>query len=132
MKGITPVVAIILLLLITISLVGFAFIYFTRITETAATNTENQLENIMRQQQIVATIDNQFNNTVYIRNMGSATFALGNVTVYVNNSIVTCSWNPGIITPGAVSVCTLPNGCGAGGNIKITSPGGQDYTDCTT
>ena len=44
MKGITPVVAIILLLLITISMVGFAFVWFTRIGELTTQQTQTQLQ----------------------------------------------------------------------------------------
>jgi flagellin-like protein len=134
MKGITPVIAIILLLLITISLVGFAFIYFTRVTEVATQKTQEQLEHVISSQQMVVVIDNYAGTSLSVRNRGTATFGTGNVSIYKNNVLTTCpgtGWNPAMLGPGQVSVCTFSAACVEGDVIRVTTPGGQDSEECT-
>ena len=132
MKGITAVISIILLLLITISLVGFAFIYFTRVTEIASQRTQEQLEHVISAQQMVVVIDNIAGNTLVIRNRGSISFGLGNVSVYANNTLASCTWSPASIAPSGVATCTMNPACGIGGTVRVTSPGGEDAEDCTS
>ncbi len=88
MKGITPVIAIILLLLITISIVGFAMIFFSRTAETAANQTETELA---QQTQLMATsfqIDSTGIGSVYIRNRGTENIPAGFVNVYLDGKKV--------------------------------------------
>ncbi len=139
MKGITPVIAIILLLLITISLVGFAFIYFTRVTEIAAARTQEQLENVINAQQMVVVIDNVVvtapaSTTLTIRNVGAQNFdANAKVSVYIDNVLVpagSCTWSPADIAAGGVSSCAIAGTDCTGKVVRVTSPGGQDSQDC--
>ncbi len=64
-KGITPVIATILLLLITISMVGFAFVFFQRTTQTAARSGEEQLNQTTGQITTLFSIDGVDKNMVY-------------------------------------------------------------------
>lgn len=127
MKGITPVIAIILLLLITISMVGFAFVWFSRMTVGITNQTGEQI-----QQQIAAaskkvSIDSVTTANIWIRNIGTATIPIGEIGVYVNGAKVTCTWS-GSISPGSVSACGV--GCSAGGTVRATAPGNYDERGC--
>jgi flagellin-like protein len=127
MKGITPVIAIILLLLITISMVGFAFVWFSRMAVGITNQTEEQI-----QQQIAAAakkvaIDSVTAGNIWVRNIGAASIPVGEISVYVNNAKVTCTWT-GSIAPGAVSACGV--GCAAGGKARATAPGNYDERGC--
>ncbi len=71
MKGITPIVATILLLLITISMVGFSFVFVQRTAQTSTQAGETQLNQTISQIGTAFSIENVNNNKVYIRNRGT-------------------------------------------------------------
>ncbi len=135
MKGITPVIAVILLLLITVSMAGFAFVFLQRSLETTTSSTEESLNAQLNQQRQKVAIDNAVSGAVYVRHIGTITMTdMNKVTVYVNNVKATCtgewttktSW-----APGEIVTCTLASlVCNGNTTIKITSPGGQDSTSC--
>ncbi len=121
MKGISEVVAVILLLLITISVIGFAFAFFQRIQTTAQQSGQQQL------QQQTSAIGTSFNiesvdkNQVVIRNTG--TQPLANLNFYVNNQLVNYSGTT--VQPGSTGVyyindAQLPS---SPVDVKVTSLG---------
>ncbi len=139
MKGITPIVAIILLLLITISLAGVAFLWFTRMGETASQAGSSQLNKTTGLMMIRIRIDNiepsplrgeggvggggpllpesQPGNAITIRNMGSRDISSSEMGFYVDNEIKGCDGdsNPGNgvtsfnIAPSEIRTCYLCN-----------------------
>src|SRR3989344_7559884 len=89
MKGITPVIAIILLLLITISMVGFAFVWFQRVAQTATDSADNALDTQLSQQNQKVRIDSTSGTTIYLRSTGSQSLPASSVALYVNGTLVT-------------------------------------------
>jgi flagellin-like protein len=86
MRGVSEVIAIILILMITISLAGLAYMFMSTTmsdTTTAASSTVSSTTNTMLKSFRVESIHD---NTVYIRNTGTAD--LYNVSVYVNDTPV--------------------------------------------
>jgi flagellin-like protein len=134
MKGITPVIAVILLLLITVSMAGFAFVFLQRSLETTTTSTEQSLQEQMNQQRQKVIIDNFVAGTVYIRQTGTVTIDdIGKIAVYVNGVRVTCGggeWTSPF-TPGSIKACNSASiVCNGNTTIKAVSPGGQDSATC--
>ncbi len=82
-KGISAVIAVILLLLITIAIVGFAFTFFQRTTQTTTQSGEQQLQQQISQVGSQLSIDGVDKNQVYIRNLG--TMPLTGLSFYVNS-----------------------------------------------
>ncbi len=157
MKGITPVIAIILLLLITISMVGFAFVWFTRVSELATQQTQEQLQkDLERQSQkiridvISPGVDASNPMKVVIRNTGSAAIPLKSIVGFKNDVNVDCmtastddpadtkfSTAADIVKLNIGSLITCKDGRGAtaekcttGNKIKITAPGNSDIVAC--
>ncbi|MBI3190924.1 hypothetical protein HYZ41_04455 [archaeon] len=134
MKGITPVIAVILLLLITLSMTGFAFIFFTRIASTASNATESTLRSDLDRQAKKITIDNvdATNAIVYVRNIGQQIIKAAELSVYVNNAKGTCTGTVfGDVGPGQTTSCDFSAGtCASGSVIKVTAPGNFDELDC--
>jgi len=85
MKGITPVIAVILLLMITISLVGFAFIWFSGLTKSITNQTSEHLEQQMRAMTSDFRIENVAGDKVYIRNIGTSEINKEGIGIYANN-----------------------------------------------
>jgi len=129
MKGITPVIAVILLLLITISLVGFAFIFFTRITETTSEQIDTQLEQQLLTQQQRVSIEAINRTHIFVRSTGTASIPGTSLVVFVNNSLRNCVFTT-TIAPGGVASCNLTFLCGNEDTIRVTAPGGSDSRDC--
>ena len=131
MKGITPIIAIVLLLMITISMAGFAFIWFQRIGSTALNATQ---AGVTAQQQAAGkliAIDNvdTENGKISIRNIGSYTIQNTELSVYKDGSAISCSWDKDSVAPGGIITCTNTtiSGCTT---IKVTAPGNQDQVSC--
>ena len=93
-KGLTPVVAIILLLLITISITGAAFLFFSRVTETSAQAGEEQLQEQASQSGELPRIEAVDKNIVYVRNIGSS--PLRNPAFYVAGTKVDAAGPPSL------------------------------------
>ncbi len=136
MKGITPVVAVILLLLITISIVGFAFGFFQRLLGTAGTGVENQTQAVIGRVAQTISIDNvdAVGNKVTVRNTGTANIATGTeLTVFVGGTkIDTCNWGgDATVEPKTTSTCTWTGTpCSAGTTLKVVAPGNEDSRKC--
>jgi|SRR3989338_581801 len=130
MKGIEAIIAVILLLLITIAVVGFAFIFFSRITSSAGAAAENQTAAQTAQFSKRVSVDN-FNATlVAIRNSGSAAVGPSEIQIYVNGAPRTCTPALTVITPGSVQVCNFVPACNPGSTLRLTAPGSSIDTNC--
>src|SRR3989304_6730088 len=129
MKGITPIVAVILLMLITISMVGFAFVWFSRISTISTEKIENQTEKLLTVKTV--RIENALGTAVDIRNTGDAQITSADLAAFVNNVRVTISsCNPSPVPVNSLSTCTLASACSTGATLRISSPGGADTTTC--
>jgi len=136
MKGITPVIAIILLLLITISMVGFAFVWFSRVTSSAGAQIENSTLSQLRTQGQRISIENinPSGATVTVRNSGTVSIDQTELALYINNGIFpTCigGWTPTSMAPGGRMTCDFnASACTSGYTVKVVAPGGQDVSTC--
>ncbi len=132
MKGITPVIAIILLLLITISMVGFAFIWFQRVAQTATSASDTALQAQLNQQAQTARIDSASGTNVTIRNTGSQSMAAGSVAIFVNGTSTTSGNCPTVaLASGAINTCaSTVQVCSGTSIVKITAPGNSDQIIC--
>ncbi len=133
MKGITPIIAIILLLLITVSMAGFAFVFLQRTLEQTTTSTETGLQNQLDQQGQTFAIDNidDVGNMIAIRHTGSTASDTSKISVYIDDVLQSCTWNtPGAWVPGGgPRTCTVA-AFACPKDVRITSPGNTDSTSC--
>lgn len=130
-KGISPVIAVVLLLMITISLVAFAYVWFTRLTGGALNQTVSEQEALKQQQGKRIVIDGVSGNAITLRNVGTYPVAITELSAFVNGVVTTI--NCGVINtinPGQVVTCTLGASCSAGGKVRVVSPGLTDEFTC--
>lgn len=106
MKGVSSVIAAILILLITIAIAAFAFAFFTRIIQLPASTAEQQLAGEKQQISSSFRIDNVNENQVFVRNTGTTQAA--NFAFFVNNVLVNAS-GPAFLAPGQTAVFSLDN-----------------------
>ncbi len=130
MKGITPVISVILLLLVAIAIVGFAFGFFQRVLGTASSGTEEQLKTSVSQLSQGIWIENAKGTAVTVRNLGSQSVNSNNFAVFVNGGSVSAPCSPATVSPGSVTVCTLAAGCTAGQEVKVSGPSNTATTTC--
>ncbi len=122
-KGITPVVSVILLLLITISIVGFSLIFFQRTAQGAGEEAQTQLQQQLASASESFEIVNIDKNKVYVKNTGTAN--LQNLKFYVDGSAVQNA-TPISIAPNRVGEIILNNSQLAqvpGDRLRVTSVG---------
>ncbi len=139
MKGITPVISVILLLLVTIAIVGFATGFFQRILGAAGTSADEQLSATATQLgqtikidiakgglQIGGVAGAPLDSQIAIRSTGPKSVPLKSIAVFVANNLVTCNgWTSGELAPGGTSVCTVNDNDCTGKEVKASAPGGN-------
>ena len=124
MKGITPVISVILLLLVTIAIVGLASGFFQRIFGLAGTGIDQQLNASTAQFGQTVKIDGAAGTSVVLRHTGSKTIDLSSVRVFLDNAPATCTWSSATLAPGGTVICTLESAC-TGKTVKASAPGGD-------
>jgi flagellin-like protein len=142
MKGITPVVATILLLLITIAVVGFAFGYFSTIMTSTGETAQEQAEATTGRLSKTISIDNVNNATgvanviaVTVRNAGTAAILTTEVSFYVDN-VVASSVSWGAVTSIAAGSIATANVTSTGGcklstsKVKAAGPANDITKSC--
>jgi flagellin-like protein len=128
-KGLTPVIGIVLLLLIVISITGFAFFFFGRTLESTQESTEQQL--VQKTSQIGQSfrLEGVFGNSVSIRNTGTGDLSMSSLAFFVNNELINAT-GPSVLTSNKVGTYYL-NGSKLAmlpdpAPLKITT-GGKSY-----
>ncbi|MEM7826785.1 MAG: archaellin/type IV pilin N-terminal domain-containing protein [Candidatus Aenigmatarchaeota archaeon] len=129
-KGISPIIAIVLLLMITISMVGFAYVWFTRITGSAFNQSRTEQENIQKQQGQRVIIDNILGNQLTLRHVGTYPVTKDELGVFINGVATSITSGCDTINPGEYKTCTLATSCTSGSRIRVTSPGMTDEQYC--
>ncbi len=136
MKGITPVVATILLLLITIAVVGFAFGYFSTIMTTVGTETQKQAQQTTERLSKAVRIDSAggtLGTSLYVSNIGTSDINTTNeLSVYVAGTLdSTCTghWQNAVLNPTKLTNCTLAASC-VGKMVKVVAPAGPTEYSC--
>lgn len=131
MKGISAVIATILLLLIVIAIVGFAFGFFQRIFITTTTTTEEQVGTTIGQLQQIVRLENAAGTTLTLRNSGTASLNISIISVYVGSIPSACSFGTVTSIPvGTVANCNLTAAC-TGAKVRVTTAGSEDSRTCT-
>ena len=127
-KGITPVIALILLLVITIVIVGFSFTIFQGIVSSGGSAVENAQEETTSRLGQVATIESVSGNTIYIRNRGSGAIDPSTLALYAGSTLVPVTGGANI-PPGEIGGVTVDFGSLSGTyTIKVTTAGGSIST----
>lgn len=129
-KGVTPVVAVILLLLITVAIVGFAFTFLQRTVTTAAERGQNQTGELGAAVGESFRIENAAGSSVVVRNTGIAALNTASLSVYINNVARTCTWSPASIAVNSVGTCTLASACSAGDSVRVVGASYEDRVTC--
>ena len=142
MKGITPVIAIILLLLITISVIGFATGFFQTLVMTtgegataAANATTQQLGKVVK---LENAVDDGTDTIITVRAIGYANVPVNEIGIFIAGNPEACAtWldpaaNPITeIATSTLGVCTVSGTlCAEGTAVKVTSPGGEYTGTC--
>jgi len=137
MKGITPVIAVILLIMITISMVGFLFVWFSGYMPLILNQTESQLTEQQRQMQMGVNFIDAYEDSVTgnifvsLRNSGTVTIRANELVIVVRNATTTVGTYtyPSAIAP-AGTVLNQDTGisCEPAGNVEVKAdiPGTND------
>jgi hypothetical protein len=142
MRGVSAIIVTILLLMISVSLASFGYIFFTRtfssVADTGSETVEQVTTSMLANMKIDSvTTDNRY---VYVRNTGS--IDLGQFAVYVNDVVDSgASSYPATISPSEIATITLSQDLNDGDVVKVSSdhgaiaivsvPGGSSGTTCS-
>jgi len=146
-KGITPVIATILLLLMTVAAAGTAYFWMvsvqSKIQTGVSTGIEQQLTQAQYQVKLAGVVCNNMTYKITIMNVGPNDIPSGNATLVVTNgttgaTIAVVTNTSSLIARNSVqlivfnlSTATLP-GAGNVTGVKITLPGGAEASDSCT
>lgn len=139
MKGITPIIAIMLLMMVTIAMIGFAYFWFTKIMDRAKNNTEEMMKGENEKYQKTIAIDSLSpqggDSYIYIRNTGTGIVYPSELSFYVAGAMHTCVFTDPLIqtngiVPGVVAPCKITGTNCSGLDVKVTGPGNTDDLNC--
>jgi hypothetical protein len=119
MKGISAIIVTILLLMISVSMASFGYIFFTQMmSETTQSGTE-AVEQVSISLLAGMKIDSVSTNKVYVRNTGKVD--LSQFAVFVNDNIDNGAVaNPATLVPGSITTITLSSNLNANDVVKVT------------
>lgn len=133
MKGISPIIATILILLITVAIVGIAYTFFIRTTQTTTVAVDTSTQTLVANSMVQLSMDSISSNGIFIRNSGTAAEPAGDVAVYINGRPVNVTTPQ--VDPGATAQIIFPStftiADGGSNNLKITD-GLNTITDTIT
>lgn len=128
-KGITPVVAVILLLLITVAIVGFAFGFFQRAFTTSSQQAQRETERLTESVGASFRIENAKDTLITLRNTGTGPLNTALLSVYVADVMKACTWSAGNITVSGIGTCTLSSAC-TGSQVRVVGLSAEDAAAC--
>lgn len=136
MKGISAIISIILLVMISVSLAGMAWLWFYGITNTlsqsatSATETATTKMGMQGRIEVARFYPNTWVNTT-IRNTGTVDIDLSKLGIFIDGiQSTTYAPNTGTISPGATATINVTNTTAActDKTLKITFPNNlEDY-----
>jgi flagellin-like protein len=127
-KGISPVIATILLLLITVAIVGIGFTFFSRMQQTTQESVEKETQQKTAAMSFTFLIDSISQNIVYIRNTGAR--SITDLSFYADGAPVGYT-GPAALEPGSVGTYTLNPAqfnAFAGQNVDLTTVGSSGFS----
>ncbi len=141
MKGITPVIAVILLIMITISMVGFLFVWFSGFVPSILSQTEEHMTEQQRQMQmgvgfIAAYSDTDGTLNVSVRNTGTVEIKANELIIIVTSSgafVGTDTYSSPILAGEIAPVWDTNIACSGDVEVKADIPGANDdlvYITC--
>jgi hypothetical protein len=127
MRGISAIIVMILLVLISVSLVGLFFVFssglLTGTTRTTQKIANNTVSNMLGQMSVV----DMAGNTVYVRNMGLTD--LSNFSVSVNGASANFNVTPSVIKQGQLGTIKIYSFINEGDDIRINTAQGGFSSD---
>ena len=107
-KGITPVISVVMLLLITVAVIGIAFTWFMSTTKDITDDAENSTKTIIARFRGNFQIEGMNENNVYIRNAGNEVLHIEALSVFVtNNKVPLNEMEMDPIQPGKTGTLTI-------------------------
>jgi len=138
MKGVSAIIAIILLVMISVSLAGLAWVWFFSVSNTLkntaanATNTATSIVSMEARIEAARFYPTKWVNASF-RNIGTVNISLAKLGVFIDGVLSTYSPNTGMLSPGNVETINITNTTQACGKVlKITFENGfEDYRTVT-
>ena len=126
MKGITPVIAIVLLLMITIALIGFAYVWFNRMALGLTGNIEQQTNRTttqMGEKILITSCVSGDKGKIYIKNVGTSNLDQSKIDVYVDGALRGACNTSGSLAPQSTAQC-VDTDIPSNAKVKLVTGGG--------
>jgi flagellin-like protein len=126
MKGVSEVIAIILILMITISLAGLAYMFMSTTMSDVTSSAGSTVDTTTSSMLTSFTIESMSSNVLYVRNTGQTT--LSSLKVYVNDLEIASNITQASPAPGNVTPIALVGYIKQGDVVKVSSQSGVSAT----
>jgi len=127
MRGISAIIAVILLLMISIAITGFAYFFFSSTVKTAANETSAQLEQTTSAFGENFVIESVSGYQVVIRNRGRNPLINTSISFYLNSKKIDVISDPASVNANAIGIFLLNDtqisSAGSSGTLKVSSLG---------
>jgi archaellum component FlaF (FlaF/FlaG flagellin family) len=130
MKGIAPIMAIIMLLGITVAFIFFAWVWFQNVASVASDAGEGVQEIAGKSIMIQAVDYSTANTAITVLNNGTQDIQPGELNIFIRNVVSECNPRLGILSAGGTATCIVRSNNCAGGWVKVVAPGNEAEYYC--
>ena len=139
-KGVSAVIAIVLILMITVALAAMAYVFFTSVFTQISKGASESVSNVGTAVGTQLIIENVAGSgwpgwaNITIRNVGTVNINLTKLSFYVDNTLMTdVHGNEGILSPGNYTEIDIETGSNSipepcGKTLKVTTETGFETT----
>lgn len=106
-KGITAVVAIVLLLMMTVGAAGMAYVFMSGLQQKTQESASGGIESLTESTSSCISVDSVYGNKVYLKNCGNGVITGNSLLVYMDGAPINATMSPATITKGEVGAVNL-------------------------
>ena len=132
MKGMSAIITVVLLVIITVALVGVVATNFQSLTQSSAQQAQQQVEASSERLTQTVRIESASSDKVVVRSTGTTAIQTSKLAVFIDSVLTTCAWDLTSIGQDQLATCTydVSTTCSSGTEIKVTAPGNTHSTKC--
>ena len=123
MKGISTILATILLVIIVVAIVGLVYTFSVTLFQQATGGAVNQTQQTISSFGEQVRIETVSAPTVYIRNVGPQTVNVTNIGVFLNDNKADFVTDTPLLSPGKIGTVSITDYVNVGDKVKIVSGG---------
>ena len=130
MRGMSSIVAVVLLVIITVALVGVVATNFQSLTQSSAQQAQQQTEATSQRLTQTVRIESASGTELVVRSTGTTTVQTSKLAVFIDSVLTGCTWDVAEMEQDELAICVYAAPCAPDSEVKVISPGNVHTAKC--